>query len=113
MVPHPDALVRQVVFNLIQNGVEASPPNGTVFVTAWARNTTFHLSVRDQGPGVPPELRERIFDDFYSTKTGLSTGGMGLGLAIVRRSLTALRGEIRIVDPPGGGADFQVRLPLT
>ena len=112
LLPHPDALIRQVVFNLIQNGVEASPQNGTVQVTAWSDNGTFHLSVRDHGPGVPVQIREKIFADFYSTKSGLSTGGMGLGLAIVKRSLTALGGEIRILDPPDGGADFRVRLPL-
>lgn len=112
VIPHPDALVRQVVFNLIQNAVEASPPNGTVDVTAWTENGTFHFSVQDQGPGVPPAMRDRIFEDFYSTKTGLTTAGMGLGLSIVRRSLRALRGEIEIQDAPGGGADFHVRLPL-
>ena len=101
-----------MVFNLIQNGVEASPQNGTVQVTAWSDNGTFHLSVRDHGPGVPVQIREKIFADFYSTKSGLSTGGVGLGLAIVKRSLTALGGEIRILDPPDGGADFRVRLPL-
>jgi len=109
---HPDALIRQVVFNLIQNGVEASPQNGTVEVTAWSDERMFHLSVRDHGPGVSAQVRERIFAEFYSTKSGLATGGMGLGLAIVKRSLTALGGEIQIVDPPDGGADFRVRLPL-
>jgi signal transduction histidine kinase len=58
------------------------------------------------------QVREKIFADFYSTKTGLTTGGMGLGLAIVKRSLAALGGEILILDPPDGGADFRVRLPL-
>ena len=113
VIPHPDALVRQVVFNLIQNAVEASPANGTVDVTAWSENGAFHLSVQDHGPGVPVAMRDRIFEDFYSTKTGLRTAGMGLGLSIVRRSLRALRGEIEIHDAPGGGADFRVRLPLS
>ena len=113
VIPHPDALVRQVVFNLIQNAVEASPAHGTVDVTAWSENGDFHLSVQDHGPGVPIAMRERIFEDFFSTKTGLRTAGMGLGLSIVRRSLRALRGEIEIHDAPGGGADFRVRLPLS
>ena len=93
--------------------LEASPANGTVDVTAWSESGAFHLSVQDHGPGVPVAMRERIFEDFYSTKTGLRTAGMGPGLSIVRRSLRALRGEIEIHDAPGGGADFRVRLPLS
>ena len=116
--------MRQVVFNLIQNAVEASPAHGTVDVTAWSENGAFHLSVLDHGPGVPVAMRERIFEDFYSTKTGLRTAGMGLGLSIVRRSLRALRGEIDIAGAPAimgsqgavGGSEVVLedgqRLPL-
>ena len=112
-LPLPDALVRQIAFNLVQNAVEASPPGGVVRVTIWTDDGACWLSVRDQGPGVPAELRERIFTDFYSTKTGLRTGGMGLGLSIVRRSVQALGGTITVQNPADGGAEILVRLPIT
>ncbi len=117
IMPFPDALVRQVVFNLVQNAVEASPSGGVVFVSADVVEDRgqrwFRLTVRDQGEGVPETLKDRIFQDFYSTKSGLRTGGMGLGLSIVRSSVRALGGEIDIREPAGGGAEFVVRLPIT
>lgn len=110
----PDALLRQAVYNLVQNAIDASPPGGSVVVTALAEPGIFLLKVRDQGPGVPSDIRERIFEPFFSTKAGtLRTGGMGLGLAMVRQSVQAFGGRIDIVDPPEGGAEFVVRLPLT
>lgn len=116
ILPFPDALIRQVVFNLVQNAVEASPPRGVVFVTAdvadHGAQRAFRLAVRDQGSGVPDALKEQVFQDFYSTKSGLRTGGMGLGLSIVRSSVRALGGEIEVTEPKGGGAEFVVRLPI-
>lgn len=110
----PDGLLRQAVYNLVQNAVEASPSGGTVTVTAEVEDGTFVLRVRDQGPGVPPEIRERIFEAFFTTKSaGLKTGGMGLGLSMVRHSVQAFGGQVHLNDAPGGGAEFIVRLPLT
>jgi signal transduction histidine kinase len=69
--------------------------------------------VRDQGPGVPPSLREQIFEPFFSTKEkDMKTSGMGLGLALVRRTVSAAGGTIRIDTATGGGAEFIVTLPL-
>ncbi len=113
VVAIPSPLLRQAVYNLVQNAVEASPPTGTVWVKAWCDSKTFWLTVRDQGPGVPPDMRERIFEPFVTSKTRLTTGGMGLGLALVRRSIQAMGGGIEVQDAPGGGAEFRVSLPLT
>lgn len=114
VLPVPDAILRQCVFNLIQNAVEASPDGALIQVTASREAHAFVLRVRDHGPGVPGELRERIFDPFFSTKdTSVRTGGMGLGLSLVRRSLQSVGGHIDIVSPPDGGAEFVVRFPLT
>jgi PAS domain S-box-containing protein len=112
VVPIPSALLRQAVYNLVQNAVEASPPGGAVRVRAWREQRTFWLSVRDWGPGVPTHLREKIFEPFVSTKNGIKTGGMGLGLSLVRRSVQAVGGRIEIHDPEGGGAEFRIQLPL-
>ncbi len=112
-VPIPESVVRQSVYNLVQNAVEASPPGGTVTVTAQSSNGTFELRVRDQGPGIPPEVRPMLFRPFVSTKgrdTGMS--GMGIGLSLVHRSVTAIGGTVEIVDPPEGGTEFVVRMPI-
>jgi PAS domain S-box-containing protein len=112
VVQLPDALLRQAVYNLVQNAVEASPKGGTVWVTAAGEDGTFELRVKDKGPGIPREIRERIFEPFFTTKpSSTRTGGMGLGLSLVRRSVHALGGHLEILDVPGGGTEFVVRLP--
>jgi PAS domain S-box-containing protein len=113
VLPLPTALLRQIAYNLVQNAIEASPPSGLVVVRTTASDRLFELRVRDRGPGVSPEARERIFEPFFSTKSGrLRTGGMGLGLALVRRTVTAAGGNIAVEDVDGGGCDFVVTLPL-
>ena len=114
--------LRQVVLNLLLNAIDAVGENGQVFVAvnedghAAGANGTRKLhsrfaaiSVADNGPGVPNELRERIFQPFVSTKET----GMGLGLAVCRRIVEAHAGEISISANPGGGARFTVWLPIT
>ncbi len=114
VLPIPSPLLRQAVYNLVQNAVEASPQGGgTVWVTAWRDGAIFWLAVRDQGPGIAPDMREKIFEPFVTTKTKITTGGMGLGLSLVRRSVQAMGGLIEVDDAPGGGAEFRLRLPIT
>ncbi|HSR92045.1 MAG TPA: ATP-binding protein [Gemmatimonadales bacterium] len=113
VVQLPDALLRQALYNLVQNAVEASPKGGTVWVTAAGEDGMFELRVKDNGPGIPQEIRERIFEPFFTTKpSSTRTGGMGLGLSLVRRSVHALGGQVEIIDVPEGGTEFVVRLPL-
>jgi len=108
----PAGLLRQAIYNLVQNAIDASPENGRVAVRAWQDNQSFMLSVSDTGPGVPAEMREHIFEPFTTSKVGVSNSGMGLGLALVRRSLVALGGSIKVHDAEGGGAMFTVCVPL-
>jgi PAS domain S-box-containing protein len=113
MVPVPAAMLRQVVYNLVQNAVDASPPEGQVTVRTRCHDGMLEIVVRDQGPGVPVEHREKIFEPFFSTKDKrIRTGGMGLGLALVRRTVSAAGGQITVRDAEGGGSEFIVRLPL-
>jgi len=113
VVQLPDALLRQALYNLVQNAVEASPKGGTVWVSAASEDGMFELRVKDNGPGIPQEIRERIFEPFFTTKpSSTRTGGMGLGLSLVRRSVHALGGQVEIIDVPEGGTEFVVRLPL-
>ncbi|MEO7997670.1 MAG: HAMP domain-containing sensor histidine kinase, partial [Gemmatimonadaceae bacterium] len=109
----PSAMMRQIFINLAQNAFEASPPGELVSIRAEMREQQLTLSVRDRGKGVPLELRDRIFDPFFSTKDrGVRTGGMGLGLALVRRTVSAAGGTIAIADAPGSGTIFTVTLPV-
>ncbi len=108
-----DSILRQCIYNLVQNAIEASPAGSRVVVSGAIDGRDFVLRVRDQGPGVPNELRESIFDPFVSTKPSqLSTGGMGLGLSLVRRAVDAAGGSIEVIDAVGGGAEFIARIPL-
>jgi PAS domain S-box-containing protein len=114
LVPVPDALIRQTLYNLIQNAVDASPDGGTVEVSAAHRDNECVILVCDQGPGIPEEIRQRIFEPFFSTKDRtLKSGGMGIGLALVRQSVLAVGGRIMTRDRPAGGTEFEVRLPMT
>jgi PAS domain S-box-containing protein len=109
----PEAILRQALYNLVQNAVEASPAGGVVEVAATVENHTFILRVSDRGPGIPAEIRERVFEPFFTTKSaGLRTGGMGLGLSLVGRSVQALGGHVEIQDRAGGGTEVVVRLPV-
>ncbi|WP_411280014.1 ATP-binding protein [Gemmatimonas sp.] len=114
LVPVPDALLRQTMYNLVQNAFDASPASGTITVTAMVEQDECVLRVTDEGPGVPDALRQRIFDPFFSTKDRtVKTGGMGIGLSLVRQSVHAVGGSIVVHDRPQGGTEFEVRLPMT
>jgi PAS domain S-box-containing protein len=113
VVPLPSSMLRQIAYNLVQNAIEASPPDCTVTITAGVEGGSLYLRVSDCGPGIPAELRDRIFEPFFSTKDKrIRTGGMGLGLALVRRTVTAAGGTIAVQDADGGGSIFMVTLPL-
>lgn len=114
VVPLGGALLRQIVYNLVQNAIDASPTGGVVDVIGRTEGGDLVIEVRDQGAGVPADLRERIFEPFFTTKVAsVHTSGLGLGLSMVSRSVAAAGGTISVGDTPGGGATFTVRLPLT
>jgi signal transduction histidine kinase len=93
------ARLRQVVVNLLDNAVRHGPRDGEVVVLACADGTATRLEVRDEGPGIPPELRERMFQRFSRGERSAGTGGTGLGLAIARWVVELHQGKITIVDP--------------
>jgi two-component system OmpR family sensor kinase len=78
--------LRHAIRNLIENAVKFGPPGGGVRVTTWARGGEAGVTVADDGPGIPPELADRVFDRFFRVEAarGRASGGSGLGLAIVR-----------------------------
>jgi signal transduction histidine kinase len=99
----------QLVTNLVQNAIEAVPEGtGSVRITGRGEEDVV-LSVKDNGPGIPPEVRSRLFTPFFTTKG--PKAGVGLGLTIARRVVQALGGSIHVEGAPGEGAEFVVRLP--
>ncbi len=109
----PDDLHR-LALNLIGNAVFHTPPGTSVHASVCRDGDTIVLVVEDEGPGVPPELGERIFERFVrgSGDSGDGgAGGSGLGLAIVRAVAEGHGGSVTLDSPAGGGARFVVRLP--
>jgi two-component system sensor histidine kinase PilS (NtrC family) len=103
------AQLRQIVWNLVRNAAQASPDGAPVSLRVAADGGWAQIEVRDRGPGIPPEHRARLFEPFFSTKSG----GTGLGLATVHRIIEAHHGRIELVDAqPGPGTQVVVRLPL-
>lgn len=95
--------LRQVLDNLIENALEASPAGSSVTMIA----TGGELRVRDEGPGLSPEQREHAFDRFWRARAG---AGSGLGLSIVRRLVEVDGGEVELQPAPNGGLEVVVRL---
>jgi PAS domain S-box-containing protein len=108
----PEGLIRQVLFNVIKNAIEASPQNGKIDCTLKKNDVNFIIAVKDQGNGISNEDREKIFEPFYSKKTGNKTEGMGLGLAISKEIVEAFNGELNFKTNKEKGTIFEISLPL-
>jgi two-component system, NtrC family, sensor histidine kinase HydH len=100
--------IHQVCLNLIMNALQASTRGGEVRVSVSRSDGHAELAVRDRGRGLPPEIADRLFEPFTSQRDG----GIGLGLAIVRRIVRAHGGDVVARNRAGGGAEFIVTLPL-
>jgi two-component system phosphate regulon sensor histidine kinase PhoR len=103
----------QVLYNLLDNAVKYTPEGGNISIRAGARSGHVLIEVQDDGPGIAPRHRARIFERFYRIDPGRSRdmGGTGLGLAIVKHLVDSMRGSIGVKPAPGGGALFWVTLP--
>jgi len=114
VVAGDDDRLRQMLTNLLQNALRyASAAPGAVQVTVARGPAEARLVVEDDGPGLPPEALDRVFDRFYSVDRARSRaqGGTGLGLAIVRHIAEAHGGRVSAENRRRGGARFCVRLP--
>jgi signal transduction histidine kinase len=104
---------QQVVRNLLANAVKFSPPAGTIRVRLRRVGNAMLLSVRDEGPGIPPDEMEAVFDKFVqSSKTKSKSGGTGLGLAICREIVGGHKGRIWAENNEGAGCIFFVEVPV-
>ena len=109
--------IQQVLMNLLINARQAMPNGGTLLVRLVhdAANQTVDLIVRDSGCGMAPETLRRIFDPFFSTKSGPDAsgkGGTGLGLSMCRDIIEAHHGRIRVESTLGKGTMFTIKLPV-
>lgn len=113
---HIDAeILLRIILNLASNALKFSPAGTTVSVTLDFRDTTLHLAVADQGPGISPEDQKKLFKKF-ARLAARPTGGessSGLGLAIVKRLVDAHSGTITCESQLGAGTTFHVALPLS
>jgi len=105
--------IAQVVRNLARNAIEHTGPHGLVRVNVTARDGRVEVAIEDDGPGIPAEQRDRIFDRFHRTDTARARGqgGAGLGLAIAKAIVAAHGGTITAGTSPEGGARVAFTLP--
>lgn len=113
LVPLDPGRVRQVLLNLVQNGIQAMPEGGTLTLSTHRRQApgrapSVEVRVADTGRGVPLDVQDKLFVPFFTTKEH----GTGLGLAISQRIVQRHGGEIELQSEPGAGAVFSVRLPI-
>jgi signal transduction histidine kinase len=103
--------IQQVLINIVQNAIDASPMSEVVrlstLLTQEEGGSYICITVRDRGPGVPPEHRKYLFQQFRTTKPG----GTGLGLVLSRQILERHKGKIALEDAPGGGTVVHIQIP--
>jgi signal transduction histidine kinase len=106
VLAHYDPL-RRAFSNLLRNASDAMDGRGRIDVDITGNGEGLVIRVADHGHGIPEELRQRVFEPYFTTKSD----GTGLGLALVRQTLEAHRGTIGVAETPGGGATFTLTLP--
>ncbi|MDE0018302.1 MAG: ATP-binding protein [Candidatus Poribacteria bacterium] len=109
------ALMRQTLFNFVQNSIQAMPKGGSIYITTLIEEIADEMNhavieIRDTGIGIPEEIQEQIYDAYFTTKD--ATGGIGLGLAISHQIITAHKGKIEVRSKIGMGTAFKISLPL-
>jgi len=114
LVEGDERRIRQVVFNLLSNAVKFTPRGGRVDVSTASDNGEVRISVRDTGPGIADDDRERIFEEFQQAKAtnGERPEGTGLGLALSRSLVELHGGRIWVESEPGKGSTFTFTLPV-
>ena len=107
-------MLETVLQNILENAISFSPRGGTIVVTLTRKRDEIELQVDDEGPGIPADRIERVFERYFScgpTTARASRPHSGLGLWIVRRNVEALGGEVRASNRAGGGLSIAIMLP--
>jgi two-component system sensor histidine kinase TctE len=106
-------LLHELLVNLVDNAIRHTPPGGQVTVRCGVTEGLAYLEVEDDGPGIPPDLRQRVRERFYHADTGGDGQGSGLGLSIVEEIARTHRGRLLILDGSTGGARMRAEFPAT
>ena len=104
-------MIGRVLTNLLENAVKHTPAGSTIYLGARLEGNQVIMWVQDNGPGIPPDERERIFDKFSRLHGRGGPKGLGLGLAFCRLAVEAHGGQIWVDDGPEGGSNFKFTLP--
>lgn len=105
----PADRVKQMLINLLRNAVEACEDKGGAVAVSLKRETDKAvLTVRDSGPGVPENLKDKVFTPYFTTRER----GTGLGLSIVHQVAEEIGARIELLSPPDGGAEFKIKIPV-
>jgi PAS domain S-box-containing protein len=107
----PEGQIKQVLYNLGRNAIQACSSNQSVRFSAKLTNNRVILVVEDNGIGIESELLPFIFEPYFSTKSGVTEPSMGLGLSICKRLIEAMGGKIEVSTQSGQGSKFTVELP--
>lgn len=112
--PVDEDALRQILLNLLDNAIKYGPKAQTVNVSLRARENRAHLSITDEGPGVPESRREQVFSGYFRLQRERESAiaGAGIGLAVVQDLVTQLEGKVGVHAGPNNGACFVVELPL-
>jgi two-component system sensor histidine kinase TctE len=105
-------LIRRALINLVDNAIKFTPADGSVRVRVAEAEGEATVEVIDDGPGVPPEAREHVFDRFYR-REGAEGVGFGLGLSLARGGVEAVGGRLVLVDTGRAGTTFRITLPAS
>jgi PAS domain S-box-containing protein len=101
-------LVKQAILNIVLNGVQAMPQGGTLRLSCRREGDGALVTVRDQGPGIPADIRDKVFNLYFTTKKD----GSGIGLAMAYRVVQLHHGSVEFTSVAGQGTTFYLRLPL-
>jgi signal transduction histidine kinase len=100
--------MKRIITNLTSNAVQSMPNGGKIAITATYKNNNVLITVADTGPGIPDDVKNKLFNPLFTTKAK----GQGLGLAIVKKLTEALNGKVIIETQIGKGTQFTVEFPM-
>jgi two-component system sensor histidine kinase KdpD len=112
LVPIDGVLIEQLFINLLENAAKYTPAGSPIVISARKDDSGLVVDLADRGPGIPPDLAQKIFEKFFRLPREREGGGAGLGLAICRAIVEAHGGRIWVDSREGGGAAFHFTLPI-